>query len=281
MSAPVTAPAGLISVVLCCHNGARTLTEQLAALARQDYAGAWELVFVDDGSTDESAAIASSWADRLPLRIVPTGEPGAPVGLASARNIGGHAARGRRASVLRRRRHRRRSLDLGPRRGGDGVGRLRRPQRGGAAQRPRGPRLALPLHPRAAADRLRGRPGAGRQQLGRLDLGVSRGRRVRPRVLRVRLRRGGRLLLARAAGRARGAIRLRRGHAHQAPLGPADARSAVVPLRAQQRGALPALPSPRPAAHLGAGDPGGDRQDHPRGPEGARQPAQTRDRGCE
>ena len=94
MSAPVTAPPGLISVVLCCHNGARTLTEQLAALARQDYAGAWELVFVDDGSSDESAAIASSWADRLPLRIVPTGEPGEPVGLASARNIGGHAARG-------------------------------------------------------------------------------------------------------------------------------------------------------------------------------------------
>src|SRR5262249_32454871 len=62
----------LVSVVLCCHNGAATLGDQLAALSRQTYRGRWELVFVDDCSRDESCAIAESWADRLPIRIVRT-----------------------------------------------------------------------------------------------------------------------------------------------------------------------------------------------------------------
>lgn len=84
----------LISVVLCCHNGMKTLEDQLISLEKQDYRGNWELVFVDDGSTDDSAAIAQSWSDRLPIRIVPTGQNGSPVGLATARNIGGKAARG-------------------------------------------------------------------------------------------------------------------------------------------------------------------------------------------
>ncbi len=85
---------GLISVVLCCYNGAQTVGEQLAALAQQDYTGRWELVFVDDGSNDESLAIADSWRDRLPLRTVRTNGSGHPVGLANARNVGGYAARG-------------------------------------------------------------------------------------------------------------------------------------------------------------------------------------------
>jgi glycosyltransferase involved in cell wall biosynthesis len=83
-----------VSVVLCCHNGSRTLAEQLAALAKQDYTRSWELVFVDDRSTDNSVAIAESWSDRLPMRIVSTRPSGPPVGLAAARNIGGRAARG-------------------------------------------------------------------------------------------------------------------------------------------------------------------------------------------
>ena len=87
-------PAGLVSVVLCCHNGSRHLAYQLAALARQDYVGRWELVFVDDRSTDNSAAIAAEWSDRLPIRIVPSRLSGPPVGLAQARNVGGQSARG-------------------------------------------------------------------------------------------------------------------------------------------------------------------------------------------
>ena len=84
----------LISVVLCCHNGARTVGDQLAALAQQDYTGPWELVFVDDYSTDDSVDIAESWHDRLPLRTVTTSGVDRPVGLAPARNVGGQAAHG-------------------------------------------------------------------------------------------------------------------------------------------------------------------------------------------
>jgi glycosyltransferase involved in cell wall biosynthesis len=93
-SSPEGRAPSLVSVVLCSHNGARTLEEQLAALARQNYTGAWDLVFVDDGSTDESVALARQWSDRLPLRVVQAGPPGEPVGLACARNVGGWAARG-------------------------------------------------------------------------------------------------------------------------------------------------------------------------------------------
>lgn len=91
---PWTAVPDLISVVLCCHNGERTLADQLSALAKQQYDGNWELVFVADSPTDSSVSIAESWSDRLPMRIVHTSESGDPVGLASARNIGGYAARG-------------------------------------------------------------------------------------------------------------------------------------------------------------------------------------------
>ena len=87
-------PPALVSVVLCSHNGGGTLAAQLAALAKQDYAGSWELVFVDDRSTDNSVAIAEAWSDRLSMRIVPTRLAGEPVGLAQARNIGGRSAHG-------------------------------------------------------------------------------------------------------------------------------------------------------------------------------------------
>ena len=89
-----TSAPDLVSVILCTHNGERTLADQLAALARQDYTGNWELVIVNDGSTDASVSIAESWSGRLPMRIVHTAEPGSPVGLASARNVGGNEARG-------------------------------------------------------------------------------------------------------------------------------------------------------------------------------------------
>jgi glycosyltransferase involved in cell wall biosynthesis len=84
----------LPSVVLCSHNGAATVHDQLAALANQTYAGEWELVFVDDASTDGSAAIAESWADRVPIRVVSCGLNGTAAGLARARNAGAEAARG-------------------------------------------------------------------------------------------------------------------------------------------------------------------------------------------
>jgi glycosyltransferase involved in cell wall biosynthesis len=81
----------MFSVILCVHNGEPWLSEQLASLARQTFVGDWELVVVDDRSTDGSGAVANAWADRLPVRVVNV-ESGA--GASNARNVGSQAARG-------------------------------------------------------------------------------------------------------------------------------------------------------------------------------------------
>jgi GT2 family glycosyltransferase len=81
------------SVILCVRNGAATIAEQLAALAAQNAAEDWELVVVDNGSTDATVEIVRRWEPRLPsVTIAPAGER---AGLAYARNVGARAARGR------------------------------------------------------------------------------------------------------------------------------------------------------------------------------------------
>ncbi|KAA2235191.1 glycosyltransferase family 2 protein [Salinarimonas soli] len=59
-----------VSVILPCYNGALTLRAQLDALARQSFSGTWELVFVDNGSTDDSVAIVETYRGRLPALTV-------------------------------------------------------------------------------------------------------------------------------------------------------------------------------------------------------------------
>jgi glycosyltransferase involved in cell wall biosynthesis len=77
-------------VLLCVRNGAATVEQQLRALAGQRYAHAWEIVFVDNGSTDATRAIAQRWAEELPqLRVVEELVPG----LNRSRNRGVAAAR--------------------------------------------------------------------------------------------------------------------------------------------------------------------------------------------
>jgi GT2 family glycosyltransferase len=72
-------------VLLCVRNGAPTLDRQLAALCAQDYHDSWELVVVDNGSTDTTREIATGWVERMPgLRIVEE----AHVGVNRARNRG-------------------------------------------------------------------------------------------------------------------------------------------------------------------------------------------------
>jgi glycosyltransferase involved in cell wall biosynthesis len=69
----------LVSVVLASYNGERFLAETLDSVFAQDYEP-YEVVFVDDGSTDGTGEIAQSY----PLRYVAR-ENG---GLAAARNTG-------------------------------------------------------------------------------------------------------------------------------------------------------------------------------------------------
>jgi glycosyltransferase involved in cell wall biosynthesis len=93
MSAPATPLASpLASVVICTRNRARSLERTLASLvvAAAQTAEPWELIVVDNGSTDDTATAAAAFADRLPLRVV--SQPIA--GLSNARNAGVAASRG-------------------------------------------------------------------------------------------------------------------------------------------------------------------------------------------
>lgn len=74
-----------VSVVVCSYNGARTIGETLAALEQLDYPDS-EIIVVDDGSTDETSAIAS----RHNVRLIRTENNG----LSVARNRGLDAATG-------------------------------------------------------------------------------------------------------------------------------------------------------------------------------------------
>lgn len=86
------APPSLVSVIVPVHNAADLLGHQLEALAEQDHDGAWEVVVVDNRSTDGSADRARALADRLPALTVVAAHDRPSAGY--ARNVGARAARG-------------------------------------------------------------------------------------------------------------------------------------------------------------------------------------------
>ncbi|MFC4463049.1 glycosyltransferase [Streptomyces xiangluensis] len=82
----------LVSVVIPVRDGALTLFAQLRALAAQTYTAPWEVLVVDNGSTDTTREVAEKARADLPgLRIVDAGER---PGESYARNRGIAAARG-------------------------------------------------------------------------------------------------------------------------------------------------------------------------------------------
>ncbi|MDQ3998132.1 MAG: glycosyltransferase family 2 protein [Gemmatimonadota bacterium] len=82
-------PHPLLSVVVPVHQGADVLPQSLTALTRSDLPRQrWELIVVDDASTDETARIAARFADVV-VRL-----PGKPHGTAYARNRGFEFTRG-------------------------------------------------------------------------------------------------------------------------------------------------------------------------------------------
>jgi glycosyltransferase involved in cell wall biosynthesis len=85
-----------LSVILPCYNAASTISIQLEALTRQQWSGWWEVIVVNNGSTDDSMAIVESYRDRLPsLHIVNAYDPSRPrLGVPHSYNTGIKAAIG-------------------------------------------------------------------------------------------------------------------------------------------------------------------------------------------
>ena len=84
-----------LSVILPCYNGAETIAVQLNALVQQQWSEDWEVIVVNNGSTDNSVEIVEEYRDRLPLRIVNAHTPPEPrLGVTHSYNVGIKAAIG-------------------------------------------------------------------------------------------------------------------------------------------------------------------------------------------
>lgn len=81
-----------VSVIIPAFNGAGTIREQLDALCEQTYLGEYEVVVVDNGSTDETPQIVDEYTNRdHRIRLVPSPKS---QGTSAARNAGAAAAKG-------------------------------------------------------------------------------------------------------------------------------------------------------------------------------------------
>jgi cellulose synthase/poly-beta-1,6-N-acetylglucosamine synthase-like glycosyltransferase len=79
-------------VVVPAYNAAATLGDQLDALAAQQFEDDWEVVVVDNGSTDGTAELARQHRRRFPAFTLVDG--GSQRGHSAPRNAGARAARG-------------------------------------------------------------------------------------------------------------------------------------------------------------------------------------------
>ena len=89
-----------VSVVTIFLDGERFLDEAVQSVFAQTYPS-WELLLVDDGSTDGSGTLAEGWARRHPARVRYLTHPGgANRGMSASRNLGIAHARGRFVAFL-------------------------------------------------------------------------------------------------------------------------------------------------------------------------------------
>jgi glycosyltransferase involved in cell wall biosynthesis len=81
-----------LSIVLCTLNRAKLLREAVLSIIQQDFPKSdYEIVVVDNGSTDQTAAVVRELQNKAPIRYLRDDR----IGLCIARNTGWQAARGR------------------------------------------------------------------------------------------------------------------------------------------------------------------------------------------
>jgi len=81
----------VISVIVPVHNAAGYLPELLRSLQEQSVCGAWEIIAVDNRSTDDSVAVLTAAVRALPIKICQAKRRANP---SYARNIGAASATG-------------------------------------------------------------------------------------------------------------------------------------------------------------------------------------------
>lgn len=59
----------MISVIIPAYNEEKTIEQTLNSLVSQDYKSKFEVIFVDNNSTDNTVKIAKSYTKKLPLKI--------------------------------------------------------------------------------------------------------------------------------------------------------------------------------------------------------------------
>ena len=90
----------LVSAVIIVYNGERFLVEAIRSVFAQSYTE-WELLLVDDGSTDRSSDIARDWAARYPERVRYLEHSGhVNRGMSASRNLGIQQAHGVYVALL-------------------------------------------------------------------------------------------------------------------------------------------------------------------------------------
>lgn len=87
----------LVSIVMPCYNAHAFLDEAISSVAEQTWRN-WELLIIDDGSTDESARLAQSWA-AINKRVKPIVNEH-NMGVSKTRNRGIQMAKGQWIAFL-------------------------------------------------------------------------------------------------------------------------------------------------------------------------------------
>lgn len=87
---------GLVSIITPCYNGAKHIVETIDSVLTQTYKN-WEMLIVDDGSTDNSAEIIRNYVKRdNRITLIQQSNQGS----ASARNKGIYLAKGQYIALL-------------------------------------------------------------------------------------------------------------------------------------------------------------------------------------